>query len=62
MKAKLTNKTAYCCVDGTITCPGCDGEKKSEFGVCAGCEGVGLVVCGKCGGKEPKQEITGSAN
>ena len=50
------NKTAYCCVDGIITCPGCDGEKESEFGVCAGCEGVGLVVCGKCGGKEPKQE------
>jgi hypothetical protein len=50
------NKTAYCCADGIITCPGCDGEKESEFGVCAGCEGVGMVGCGKCGGKEPKQE------
>ncbi len=62
MKAKLTKKPAYCCVDGIITCPGCDGEKKSEFGVCAGCEGVGLVGCGKCGGKETKQEIIGPAN
>jgi hypothetical protein len=50
------NKPAYCCVDGIITCPGCDGEKESEFGVCAGCEGVGLVGCGKCGGNELKQE------
>jgi hypothetical protein len=24
--------------------------------VCAGCEGVGLVGCGKCGGNELKQE------
>jgi hypothetical protein len=55
-KAKLIKNPAYCCVDGIITCPGCDGEKKSEFGVCAGCEGVGMVGCGKCGGKEPKQE------
>jgi len=50
------NKTACSCVDGIIICPGCDGEKESEFGVCAGCEGVGMVGCGKCGGKEPKQE------
>jgi hypothetical protein len=56
MKAKLIKKPAYCCADGIITCPGCNGEKESEFGVCAGCEGVGLVGCGKCGGKEPKQE------
>jgi hypothetical protein len=55
-KSKLIKKTAYCCVDGIITCPGCDGEKKSEFGVCAGCEGVGMVGCGKCGGKELKKE------
>jgi hypothetical protein len=46
------------CVGGVITCPGCDGEKESEFGKCAGCEGVGLVSCGKCGGKETKQEET----
>ncbi len=39
------------CVDGVITCPGCDGEKESEFGVCAGCNGNGEVTCGKCGGK-----------
>jgi len=46
------------CVGGVITCPGCDGEKESEFGKCAGCEGVGLVRCGKCGGKETKQDET----
>jgi len=39
------------CVDGVITCPGCDGEKESEFGVCAGCNGNGEVTCGKCAGK-----------
>jgi hypothetical protein len=46
------------CVGGVITCPGCNGDKESEFGKCAGCEGVGLVRCGKCGGKETKQEET----
>jgi hypothetical protein len=39
------------CDNGIITCPGCDGEKQSQFGVCAGCLGKGKVVCGKCGGK-----------
>ena len=38
------------CSNGIIVCPGCDGEKQSEFGVCAGCYGKGKVTCGKCGG------------
>lgn len=38
------------CDNGTITCPGCNGEQ-SKGGVCAGCHGEGRVTCGKCGGK-----------
>ena len=45
-----TFKTKSCCDNGIIICPGCDGDKKSEFGICAGCIGVGEVVCGKCNG------------
>lgn len=45
-----TFKTKSCCYNGIIICPGCDGDKKSEFGICAGCIGVGEVVCGKCNG------------
>jgi hypothetical protein len=45
------------CVNGKIICPGCDGYKKSEFGLCSGCNGIGIVVCGKCVEKKPKQEI-----
>jgi hypothetical protein len=45
------------CINGKIMCPGCDGDKKSEFGVCAGCDGFGIVICGKCIGKECKHEI-----
>lgn len=43
------------CNDGVIVCPGCDGEKQSEFGVCAGCTGKGKVTCGKCGGKNKSE-------
>jgi len=42
---------ACSCENGIITCPGCNGEKSSKFGVCAGCMGEGEVKCGKCGGK-----------
>ena len=41
------------CDNGIITCPGCNGEQ-SKFGVCAGCQGKGKAVCGKCGGKNNK--------
>lgn len=37
------------CNNGLIICPGCDGVK-SKHGVCAGCGGTGIVICGKCGG------------
>jgi hypothetical protein len=37
------------CDQGRIVCPGCHGEQ-SKFGTCAGCEGFGVVTCGKCGG------------
>jgi hypothetical protein len=51
------SKTSCKCIGGVIICPGCDGkEEYPEFGTCPGCEGVGLVRCGKCGGKETKQE------
>jgi hypothetical protein len=39
------------CKSGIITCPGCDGDKESQFGICAGCNGIGMVTCGKCNGK-----------
>jgi len=49
---KLTFKSESCsCDNGIIVCPGCDGDKQSEFGICAGCNGKGKVTCGKCGGK-----------
>lgn len=44
------NYDSCSCENGVIDCPGCEGNK-SEFGVCAGCKGVGRVTCGKCGGK-----------
>ncbi len=48
---KWKNKTDNCSCDfGVIECPGCSGEKESEFGKCAGCEGTGIRTCGKCGG------------
>lgn len=48
----VTSKSESCsCDNGIIVCPGCDGDKQSEFGICAGCTGKGKVTCGKCGGK-----------
>lgn len=48
---KKTFRSESCsCNNGIIVCPGCEGEKKSEFGVCAGCLGKDNVTCGKCGG------------
>lgn len=48
---KTPEKQEQCsCDNGIIICPGCEGDKKSEFGICAGCIGVGEVVCGKCNG------------
>ena len=44
------NQEQCSCDNGIIICPGCEGDKKSEFGICAGCIGVGEVVCGKCNG------------
>jgi hypothetical protein len=44
-------QTSCSCDNGLIVCPGCDDKKESEFGVCAGCKGIGMVTCGKCGGK-----------
>ena len=37
------------CNNGIIVCPGCNGEQ-SRFGICAGCKGIGVRICGKCGG------------
>jgi hypothetical protein len=47
---KPENQEQCSCDNGIIICPGCEGDKKSEFGICAGCIGVGEVVCGKCNG------------
>jgi len=38
------------CDNGIIICPGCDGHRESYFGICAGCKGSGIRICGKCGG------------
>lgn len=48
--SKEGEKSICICSNGTITCPGCEGEKESQFGKCAGCKGSGVRTCGKCGG------------
>lgn len=34
------------CNDGFVQCPGCNG--KEDKNRCAGCEGSGVRICGKC--------------
>lgn len=55
------NKTepgvAMCCTNGEIVCPGCEGDCLGKTGwLCAGCNGNGVVTCGKCGGKNVKRK------
>jgi len=51
--AFLKYKKENClCDNGIIDCPGCkDVEIEKYITKCAGCEGSGKRVCGKCGGK-----------
>jgi hypothetical protein len=56
-KLVISDVISCSCNNGIIVCPGCGGEQ-SKHGVCAGCKGIGIVTCGKCGGKNKIQRLT----
>ena len=57
-KPTIKDVEKYCSCDyGIIVCPGCNGEKESELGTCAGCDGSGIRTCGKCEGLKVNKKL-----
>ena len=46
-----SHRRCYLCTDGTVACKWCEGAGvDAEAGACTQCDGLGLSVCGFCGG------------